>query len=172
MTRCITAMFAAVAGFTVHATTWYFNGGSDTINGGITTPGKWVDENNTAATAFSVDDYYIVRKNHRLRIADKTFAGGVVQIGDQNLSGANRIGGIVHDYSSKTTSFPNGANFDFGYYWFNETTTDAQRDATLAGNITVRSLDEYPFVFYAPKVNRAIYITATLLSQAPPSMSG
>ena len=172
MTRCITAMFAAVAGFTVHATTWYFKGGSDTINGGITTPGKWVDENNTAATAFSVDDYYIVRRNHRLRIADKTFAGGVVQIGDQNLSGANRIGGIVHDYASQTTSFPNGANFDFGYYWFNLTTPDAQRDATLAGNITIRSLDEYPFVFYAPNVNRAIYITATLLSQTPPSMSG
>lgn len=171
MTRCITAMFAAVAGFTVHATTWYFNGGSDTINGGITTPGKWVDENNTAATAFSVDDYYIVRRNYRLRIADKTFAGGIVQIGDQSLSGADRIGGIVHDNASKTTSFPNGANFDFGYYWFNLTTTDAQRDATLAGNITVRSLDEYPFVFYAPSVNRAIYITGSLSSQTPPSKS-
>ena len=171
MTRHITAMLAFVVGFVAHATTWYFNGGSDTINGGVTTPGKWVDENNTAATAFSVDDYYIVRRNYRLRIADKTFAGGIVQIGDQSLSGADRIGGIVHDNASKTTSFPNGANFDFGYYWFNLTTTDAQRDATLAGNITVRSLDEYPFVFYAPSVNRAIYITGSLSSQTPPSKS-
>ena len=151
-------------------TVWYFAGGSDTINGGITTPSKWKDANENTATAFSVDDYYIVRSGSRLRISNKSFAGGKIQFGD--LSASSKKGGIVHDNASTTVSFPNGAYFDCGYYWVNITSSEDQRDATLAGDVVVRSPVETPFVFYAPRANRALYVTAKLSSEAPPVGEG
>ena len=100
------AEFVVCAIFTVvlaahGGTTWYFNGGGDSINSGITTPSKWVDASGTAATAFSADDYYIVRGNSRLRVNNKTFTGGPLQIGD--LSNNTR-GGILNDSASSETT--------------------------------------------------------------------
>ena len=78
-----TTVCALIAGVctaaAAHATTWYFNGGNDTQNGGVSTPSKWVDAGGHAATAFSADDSYIVRGGSRLRIKGYTFTGGTMQ---------------------------------------------------------------------------------------------
>ena len=149
-----------------NGTTWYFNGGADTINGGITKPEKWI-ANGKAASEFSVDDYYIVRDGCRLRIANKTFTGGPLQIGDLTN---NTCGGIVHDDPSSTTAFPNGLYFDCGYYWVNiYSSVVAQRDGALSsGGITVRSPADKPFVFYCGVggnySNRRLFINAPISS--------
>lgn len=151
-------------------TTWYFNGGADSINGGITTPSKWVNASGTAATAFSADDYYIVRGNSRLRVNNKSFAGGPLQIGD--LSNNTR-GGILNDSASSETTFPNGLYFDYGYYWVNiYISYEAQRDGALnsSSGITVRTSKEKPFVFHcstgANYGNRRLFVNAPMSSDA------
>ncbi|MBR3821399.1 MAG: hypothetical protein IKJ37_07235 [Kiritimatiellae bacterium] len=150
--------------------TWYFSGGSDTVNGGITTPSKWKDASGNPAEAFSTTDSYVVRSGSRLRINNKSFPGGPVQFGDLSASSS---GGIVHDYASTTVDFPNGAFFDRGYYWVNITTpVGSQRDGALSGTVTVRSPFSNPFKFYAPQDRRALYITAKFSSAAPPSGEG
>ena len=112
MMKSVEFVFCAVLAVTLVAhggTTWYFNGGADSINGGITTPSKWVNASGTAATAFSADDYYIVRGNSRLRVNNKSFAGGPLQIGDLSK---NTRGGILNDAVSSETTFPNSLYFD------------------------------------------------------------
>ena len=150
-------------------TTWYFNGGNDTINGGITTPSKWIDSSGHAATAFSANDYYIVRGGSRLRVNNRTFGGGPLQIGD--LSNNTR-GGILNDSASSVTAFPNGLYLDNGYYWVNiYISYEAQRDGALdGGGITVRSPREKPFVFHCSNGvnynNRRLFINASMSSDA------
>ena len=153
-------------------TTWYFTGGNDTQNGGITTPSKWADANGTVATAFSTEDTYVVR-NGRLRIKGKSFEGGPIHFGDFSQTGAMRRGGVCHDDVSKTTGFPNGAYFDCGYYWLNcySTALTQQRVAILEGGwINVRSPLDAPFVFYCNNANgyniRHLFIKAPLSSDA------
>lgn len=147
-------------------TTWYFTGGNDTQNGGITTPSKWADANGTAATAFSTEDTYVVR-NGRLRIKGKSFEGGPIHFGDLSQTGAMRRGGVCHDDVSKTTGFPNGAYFDCGYYWLNcYSAAEAERVASLDGGwINVRSPLDAPFVFYCNSAN--LYNTRHLFIKAP-----
>ncbi len=173
-----TTVCALIAGVctaaAAHATTWYFNGGNDTQNGGVSTPSKWVDAGGHAATAFSADDSYIVRGGSRLRIKGYTFTGGTMQIGD--LSNNTR-GGILHENSSTTLAFPNGLCLDYGYYWvYISINLEAQRDGALnGGGITVRSPQERPFVFYENNVgnpsngffnNRRLFINAPMSSEA------
>ncbi len=153
-------------------TTWYFIGGNDTQNGGITTPSKWADANGTPATAFSTEDTYIVR-NGRLRIKGRSFEGGPIHFGDLSQTGAMRRGGVCHDDVSRTTGFPNGAYFDCGYYWLNcySTAMTQQRVAILDGGwINVRSPLDAPFVFYCNNANgyniRHLFIKAPLSSDA------
>ena len=168
----MSAMIAANMAFA--STTWYFNGGNDTQNGGVSTPSKWVNASGTAATAFNVDDRYIVRGGSRLRTKGYTFTGGTMQIGD--LSNNTR-GGILHENSSTTLAFPNGLCLDYGYYWvYIGISLEAQRDGALnGGGITVRSPKEKPFVFYSNNVgnsnngyynNRRLFINAPMSSAA------
>lgn len=150
-------------------TTWYFNGGNDTVNGGITTPSKWVDAGGTPATAFSADDYYVVRGGSRIRVNNRTFEGGPLQVGD--LSNNTR-GGILNDSASSVTAFPNGLYLDNGYYWVNiYISYEAQRDGALnSGGIEVRSPREKPFVFHCSNGvnynNRRLFINAPMSSDA------
>lgn len=166
---CVALAATLATNVALAETTWYFNGGNDSINGGITTPSKWVNASGTAATAFSVDDYYIVRGNSRLRVNNKTFEGGPLQIGD--LSNNTR-GGILNDAASSTTAFPNGLCFDSGYYWVNiYISYEAQRDGALnSDGITVRSPADKPFVFHCSNGvnynNRRLFINAPMSSDA------
>ena len=150
-----------------NGTTWYFNGGGDAINSGITKPNKWI-ASGKAASEFSATDYYIVRDNARLRINNKTFEGGPLQIGD--LSNNTR-GGILNDAPSSTTAFPNGLYFDCGYYLVNiYISLVERRDGALdsSGGITVRSPADKPFVFHCSSggnySNRRLFINAPISS--------
>ena len=150
-----------------NGTTWYFNGGGDAINSGITTPNKWI-ASGKAASEFSATDYYIVRGDARLRINNKTFEGGPLQIGD--LSNNTR-GGILNDAPSSTTAFPNGLYFDCGYYLVNiYISLVERRDGALdsSGGITVRSPADKPFVFHCSSggnySNRRLFINAPISS--------
>ncbi len=165
-TRSVTAAAMIAQVGAIANTTWYFTGGNDTQNGGITTPSKWADANGTPATAFSTEDTYIVR-NGRLRIKGKSFEGGPIHFGDLSQTGAMRRGGVCHDDVSKTTGFPNGAYFDCGYYWLNcYSAAEAERVASLDGGwINVRSPLDAPFVFYCNSAN--LYNTRHLFIKAP-----
>jgi hypothetical protein len=149
-----------------NGTTWYFNGWGDAINSGITTPNKWI-ASGKAASEFSATDYYIVRGDARLRINNKTFAGGPLQIGD--LSNNTR-GGILNDAPSSITAFPNGLYFDCGYYLVNiYISLVERRDGALdSGGITVRSPADKPFVFHCSSggnySNRRLFINAPISS--------
>lgn len=177
MKKAAEFVFCAALATTLAAhggTTWYFNGGNDTQNGGISTPSKWVNSSGTAATAFSADDYYIVRNNTRLRIKGYTFTGGPMQIGD--LSNNTR-GGILHENSSTTLNFPNGLYLDYGHYWvYISISLEAQRDGALNGGaVTFRSPKENPFVIHSHDAgasstgffnNRRLFINAPMVSAA------
>ena len=152
-------------------TTWYFNGGQDSRDSGITTPGKW-KSGSTVATAFSADDTYVVRDASRLRIYGTTsFAGGPMQFGD--LSNSTR-GGFLLEGSSKTMNFQGGLILDRGYCWVYiglSNSLEAQRDGAIAGGtITVRSSADNPFVIYCNNAagynNRRLFITAPMASDA------
>ena len=163
---------ASLCAMSVNAnTTWYFNGGQDSRDSGITTPGKW-KSGGTVATAFSADDTYVVRDASRLRIYNTTsFAGGPMQFGD--LSNSTR-GGFLLEGSSKTMNFQGGLILDRGYCWVYiglSNSLEAQRDGAIAGGtITVRSPVENPFVIYCNNAagynNRRLFITAPMASDA------
>ena len=130
-------------------TTWFFNGGNDTSNGGVSTPSKWVDADGHAATAFSVDDNYMVRNYNQIRVKNYTFAGGPIQFGNTNLTGTQKFGRLCLDNSSGRNSFPNGLYFDSGYCWINAFANAFRVGQLDACWIRVRSPISSPFVFYS-----------------------
>ena len=125
------------ASTTARAEDWYFAQTGSNFDWSV---GNWTNSAGETCSAFSLDDNYHA-VGATVRTAGAAFTGGQLVVGSESSSG------FVYNktYTAAGVSYPNLVLVNGVYYAVNANGSD--RDARVAGKITVESTDAAPFIF-------------------------